>query len=260
MRNFFRNLNRHGVRYLLISGQASVLYGAATFSEDIDIWIAPTKSNLKALIRSLDASKATVYKLTPPLDLDYFQRGHGFHFKLPVDVSLPAFLDVIGKPPRVGSFANAYRRASWFASEWGKIPVVAIRDLVELKKTRRLADYEVISNLARIHLLSQRKKMNKRTLVWGLQHCFRIEDAQWILQTWPKTRTLIQDVDRNWIRLLLQSNLTNSYMERIQTLLVSEIAHYQRLDVIYWAPIIQELKHLRKKGNLLREGLPVSTS
>jgi hypothetical protein len=33
-RSLFRNVSRRGVEYLLISGQASVLYGAATFSDD----------------------------------------------------------------------------------------------------------------------------------------------------------------------------------------------------------------------------------
>jgi len=37
--NFFRSLNSYQADYLLISGQATVLYGAATFSEDIDLWI-----------------------------------------------------------------------------------------------------------------------------------------------------------------------------------------------------------------------------
>lgn len=41
--NFFQNLNARKVEYLLISGQATVLYGAATFSEDIDLWIQPTR-------------------------------------------------------------------------------------------------------------------------------------------------------------------------------------------------------------------------
>ena len=31
--NFFQSLDRNGGEYLLISGQATVLYGAATFSE-----------------------------------------------------------------------------------------------------------------------------------------------------------------------------------------------------------------------------------
>lgn len=43
--NFFQSLDRNGGEYLLISGQAAVLYGAATFSEDIDLWINPTETN-----------------------------------------------------------------------------------------------------------------------------------------------------------------------------------------------------------------------
>ena len=43
--NFFQSLSEHGVEYLLISGQAAILYGAATFSEDIDLWINPTSAD-----------------------------------------------------------------------------------------------------------------------------------------------------------------------------------------------------------------------
>ena len=43
--NFFQSLDRNRVEYLLISGQATVLYGAATFSEDIDLWVNPTETN-----------------------------------------------------------------------------------------------------------------------------------------------------------------------------------------------------------------------
>jgi hypothetical protein len=43
--NFFQSLDRNQVEYLLISGQATVLYGAATFSEDIDLWLNPVEKN-----------------------------------------------------------------------------------------------------------------------------------------------------------------------------------------------------------------------
>ncbi len=74
MRNLFRSFEREGVEYLLIGGQASVLYGAATFSEDIDIWVRPNRSNL-------ERCHARVHKLTPPLKLELVQVGHGFHLK-----------------------------------------------------------------------------------------------------------------------------------------------------------------------------------
>jgi len=63
MRNIFRSFDRFGVEYLLISGQASILYGAATFSEDIDLWVNPTQANLNNLIRSLGTPEAAEVRM-----------------------------------------------------------------------------------------------------------------------------------------------------------------------------------------------------
>jgi hypothetical protein len=37
----FHACEARGVRYLLINGQASVLYGASHFTQDFDLWIEP---------------------------------------------------------------------------------------------------------------------------------------------------------------------------------------------------------------------------
>ncbi len=107
MPSFLGSLEKAGVRYLLISGQACVLYGASQFTEDIDLWVRPTASDLKALLRALAAAGATVHKLTPPLNLSRMRRGHGFHFLIRPDV----YIDVMGRPPRVGAFEHAWARA-----------------------------------------------------------------------------------------------------------------------------------------------------
>ena len=101
--NFFQRLEQTETAYLLISGQATILYGAATFSEDIDLWISPSVENLARFLEALRASRARFYKLTPPLAVEFLERGHGFHFTRPGAPS-EAYLDVMGKPPRVGSF------------------------------------------------------------------------------------------------------------------------------------------------------------
>ncbi len=75
MRNLFRSFDRLGVEYLLISGQASVLYGAANFSEDVDVWVRPTAANLGRLERALAGCRARVYTLTPPLSVRNLRRG-----------------------------------------------------------------------------------------------------------------------------------------------------------------------------------------
>ena len=69
MRRLFRAFERVGLDYLLISGQASVLYGAAMFSEDIDLWIRPTVPNARKLLKALAEQRARVHRLTPPLTL-----------------------------------------------------------------------------------------------------------------------------------------------------------------------------------------------
>jgi len=52
-KKFFHNLNSLKVSYILISGQATVLYGAATFSEDIDLWVEPKSDNWDSVINEL---------------------------------------------------------------------------------------------------------------------------------------------------------------------------------------------------------------
>lgn len=129
MRSFFRSLEQSGVEYLLISGQAAVLYGAATFSEDVDLWIRPTTTNTGRLLTALGQLDARVYKFTPPLTVSHMRLGHGFHFVVP-DRPLPIYLDVMGRPPRVGSFGVARRRARAMDTGWGTVPVVSVRELV----------------------------------------------------------------------------------------------------------------------------------
>lgn len=130
--SFFQSLDQNRVEYLLISGQAAVLYGAAAFSEDIDLWVEPAAQNLNGRRQSLAEVGARYYKLTPPLDESFALLGHGFHFTLGTELT---FLDVMGNPPRVGGFARAAARSVRMETKWGTLPVISIPDLVELKLT-----------------------------------------------------------------------------------------------------------------------------
>jgi hypothetical protein len=102
--SFFRSLERENVSYLLLGGQAAVLYGAATFSEDIDLWVEPSADNVGAFLRALQRREARYYKLCPPMEPDLLLSGHGFHFVVADDPDV--YLDAMGRPPRVPSFAS----------------------------------------------------------------------------------------------------------------------------------------------------------
>ncbi len=235
MRNLFRSFDRLGVEYLLISGQASVLYGAANFSEDVDVWVRPTPPNIKNLARALARCGARFYKLTPPLSPRNFRRGHGFHFTLRSRTD-PAYLDILGRPPRVGSFAASRRRARHMKSAWGMLPVVSIEDLIALKKTRRLYDYEVISNLVEIRV-AESPCPSRSLLSWAARETFRAEDRQ--------------EYARRLGRPLR--------MAECRRRIAAEIQRCQARDVAYWRPIINELRKLRRRGRLLAVGAPIPT-
>src|SRR3990170_7560295 len=110
MRRLFSSFERTGLEYLLISGQATVLYGAATFSEDVDLWIRQTADNAQKLLEALTDQRARVHRLPPPLTLRNMRAGHGFHFLVP-GRPLETYLDVMARPPRVGAFRSAKRRS-----------------------------------------------------------------------------------------------------------------------------------------------------
>ncbi len=233
MKSCFRSLERQGVAFLLISGQASVLYGAATFSEDVDLWVEPTAANVLRLLRALAALRAHVYKLTPPLTVANMRFGHGFHFLVPQRPG-PIYLDIMGRPPRVGTFRAAAARAVSMQTRWGEIPVVAIEDLVELKKTRRLADYDVITNLVTVRL-AREPRPKARLLEWAVQNSFRMEERQRFAAARGRRRSLAQ----------------------CQRDVARDLTVLQDRDVRCWRRIIESLRGMRDSGTLLTKGTPV---
>lgn len=234
MRRLFRSFERSGVDYLLISGQASVLYGAATFSEDIDLWVRPSPGNAQRLLRGLAACGARVHKLTPPLTMRNLRAGHGFHFLIP-DPPGPVYLDVMARPPRSCSFAAARRRASVMATDWGRVPVVSIQDLIPLKMTRRLSDYEIISNLVQARV-SAEPNPGRLLLLWAARHSFNAEHR---------------------VAFLAKLGIRKQ-VEPCREEIAREVAHLQARDVRYWRRHIAELRRLRRTGGLLAEGTPVA--
>jgi hypothetical protein len=260
--NFFRSLDRSGVRYLLISGQASVLYGAATFSEDIDLWIAPEQGNGGRLLAALRACRASYYKLTPPLTSRNLRRGHGFHFVLPGRGHGPVFLDVLGAPPRAGTFAGAMRRARRMKTEWGILPTIGLQGLVELKKTQRLEDYPVISKLALAWFDQPECGKTARDFRWAFRNLFTIPELKTFFAEQPGAVVALQAKLAPSFRDFAErartgKEPTEPSSTRVNALLQRRIADLQRADHRYWRGIIAELKQLRATGELMPEGARV---
>lgn len=259
--NFFQNLNRSGVEYLLISGQATVLYGAATFSEDIDLWINPTEKNRERFIVTLRDCRACYYRLTPPLTVENLQHGHGFHFILPGGGTDEIFLDVMGNPPRVGSFTDSLTTARLMETEWGAIRTIGIKPLAELKKTQRLEDYPIISKLALAWFDQPECGRTDADFLWALQNIFTLPELTVLFTEHPAAVDVGEQFNREvgeFGRQLLTGDVSESVERRVGELFQSRISGLQMADRQYWRDIIRRLKELRGAGKLMPEGENVS--
>ena len=261
--NFFQSLDRNGVEYLLISGQATVLYGAATFSEDIDLWINPTEKNRDRFLLALRDGQARYYKLTPPLTVENLQRGHGFHFILPSDGVDEIFLDVMGNPPRVGLFADSLVTARLIETEWGAIRTIGIKPLVELKKTQRLEDYPIISKLALAWFDQPESKKTADDFLWALQNIFTLPELTVFFTEHPAAVDVAVEKFNHHVgefgkQLLSAGEMAESVERPVQNFFQSQISEMQSADRQYWRKIIHELKELRAADKLMPEGENVS--
>lgn len=259
---FFQNLRTFKVRYLLISGQAAILYGAATFSEDIDIWLCPNADNVNRFINALKTCGARYYKITPPLTPLYLLKGHGFHFFVPSPEKNDLFLDVMGVPPRVPEFETAWKRSARIKTPWGILPVVSIPDLIELKKTQRLEDYPVISRLVLKYCDNPNIRLDRRQAHLAINHLFSLSSLREFCQRHPKIIRCLDSKDmaafRTWAFLIQHQKEPDAGLEqRIERQIFRRITVCQQNDRLYWRKIITELKQLRMQGLLLREGQKV---
>lgn len=260
--NFFQSLNDTRVDYLLISGQAAVLYGAATFSEDIDLWVAPDSENIEIFLAALRTARASYYKLTPLFTVENMLRGHGFHFTLPLAPGDEAFLDVMGVPPRVGLFKEAKCAAQWKETDWGRIHTIGIKDLVELKRTQRLEDYPVISKLALAYLDQPESSGDAADLQWALGNVFVLSELRQLLSDrFAGVRALLSDLPDSLKEFEEQWRMTGEVSEvveqQVSDWMQGRISQFQNVDRHYWREIIRELKIFRGEGRLVLEGSPV---
>lgn len=258
IRSFFQSLESHGVRYLLISGQATVLYQAVELSEDFDLWIEPTEANLSKTSEALRAVGATYYKLTPPFTVANMARGHGFHFRIGQGEGEEVDVDIMGQPPRVGRFENSFGSKQIMESEWGLIPVVGVKDLAEIKKTQRLRDYSIISALARRWPHRPEFNASANEFRWTLDNTFSLSDLETLAHEVPLVAAVAEPDSKRFIELTCQEQDVPIEVElRLQDEFQKRVSQLQTADRSYWKEIIRELRRFKATGQIAPVGKPV---
>lgn len=259
----FQTFSRCGVQYLLISGQATVLYGAAEFSEDLDLWVDPRQENLDRVLNALGQLQARVGALTPPLTEANARCGHGFHFIVTESDGQRWPVDILGQPPRVGEFEEAYDEAVSSVPSLPELKSIDCFRLVALKKTDRERDYPIIARLVEIMVEDwlQRGTVTPEQIRWA---CCEARSAPpfYLLRDLPHFAEVFRSCGRPCLRVISESLSQNSLLddtllEHFQAALDEEKRQLQRESREYWRGIIARLKELRRGGLLLPEGVLV---
>lgn len=254
--SFFRHLDALQVQWLLVSGQATILYGAANFSEDVDLWVEGSAENLNRLLDALRLSQASYYKLTPPLTAEFARRHHGFHFTLPSpEDASTVYLDVMCRPPRVGMFAEALQRSTTFDTQWGTLRTIGIVDLVELKKTQRPRDYPVISRLVLARLRELGEGVTAEARKWAVENTYSLAEYKRLVVDFPSIDPALPSLLAGPAEDLRADRGLNAATEdALEEYFDEKIAPLRRADRHFWRDVIEELRQLRAAGQLMPEG------
>jgi len=156
-------LTSHGVRHLLMGGQACVFYGAAEFSRDCDIVIVADKETLLRLSSALRELQADCIAV-PPLDPLYLNRGHAVHFRCQHPDAAGIRLDIMTRMRGCGDFESLWTRRTTIEDAEGIVyELLGIEDLVRAKKTQRDKDWPMIRRLVDAHYDQFRDEFHERS-------------------------------------------------------------------------------------------------
>lgn len=234
-------LKKHCVKYLLIGGQACIIYGAAEFSRDSDLAVLGTPKNLELLKDALAALKAELIYV-PPLEVEYLQRGHACHFRCTAGDVRGLRVDVISKLRGCETFVKLWKRRKIVKPRNGRtIDVIGLRDLVKSKKTQRDKDWLMLKRLVNNDIGLNKYEQREEHVKWWLQECRDADILSELAEKFPK---IIKDCIAG--RPLL-SSVISSDTYKLNAQLREEERRERQEDREYWMPLRKELEMLRHR-------------
>lgn len=234
-------LSSHGVRHLLMGGQACVFYGAAEFSRDCDVVIVADQENLARLTEALDELRAVCIAV-PPLDWSCLEGGHALHFRCNHPDALGIRLDVMTKMRGCESFDSLWEQRTTIEDTEGFVyELLGIEDLVKAKKTQRDKDWPMIRRLVDAHYDQNRDDATDDRARFWLRESRTPEVLIRVAADHP---ALLKEVLTE--RPLLAETLSASETALRQGLEKEEAAE-KEADRQYWQPLKKELEAMRRE-------------
>lgn len=230
----------HDVRYLLMGGQACVLYGAAEFSRDCDIVIVCDAQNIERLQSALDALEAHPIAV-PPFEADYLNRGHAIHFRCSAPEVSGLRIDVMSKLRGVASFEELWARRTTLEDDAGnRIETLALSDLVAAKKTQRDKDWPMLRRLLEAHYARHESSPSDERVHFWLRESRTPEILIELADRFPEMASRMA-TQRPSVAAAIAGNV-----EQLRQSLADEEFQQRQADRAYWEPLMRELEQLRR--------------
>jgi hypothetical protein len=168
----------------------------------------------------------------------------------------------MGRPPRVGSFAAALGRSRDIDTEWGCLHTVGIQELVELKKTQRPRDYPIISRLALVWFEEKAPHWSVDDLEWALSNIFSLPELIRLFRARPQLSSLLAKSTPDLVRRAAEQvagggQIEEAMEDELEDWFDRRMAPLRRADRHFWRSVIDSLRQLRARGELMPEGAPV---
>ena len=233
------SMQSHGVRCLLMGGQACVFYGAAEFSRDVDFAILADADNLLRLKAALDALDAKIIAV-PPFEEIYLRRGLAVHFRCQAPGAEGMRVDLMSKMRGVDPFTDLWERRTTIAIDETEVDLLSLPDLVKAKKTQRAKDWPMIQRLIEAHWFQHRSEPTPQRIDFWLRECRTPEILLELAARFPAETATMQP-SRAVLAPAVRNDL-DGLEHQLQEEMLSEVA----ADKTYWQPLRLQLEQLRR--------------
>ena len=231
----FQNSN---ARFLLMGGQACILYGAAEFSRDTDLVVLATEENLSDIRAALSQLKAKQVFL-PPLQTCFLERGHACHFQSQHPDCRGSRVDMMSRMRGCASFEILWERKTMLSlPHLEQLPVLSLPDLVLAKKSQRDKDWPIVRRLIEIDFMERRNHPPPQAVQWWLAESRTPSHLKWLGERYPEQAQQVPS--RPWLKQALDRG-----EHALRHALELEEARIREEDRAYWIPLKAELEAMR---------------
>lgn len=227
------------VRFLVMGGQACIVYGGAEFSRDLDLCVVVDAANQRALHTAFELLQAEQI-FVPGLEADALERGHACHFRCHADGVAGLRIDLMTKLRGCPSFEEMWRRRLVIAlPEVGELGVLSLIHLVCAKKTQRDKDWPMIRRLIEADVLHTGNAPTDEQILFWLREA-RTPEILLRLATRYPSETAGMLAARPLLRHALEQDRA-----AVARALTEEEQREREADQVYWQPLREELERWR---------------